>query len=180
MRGVGEADSIVLDPHKGLFLPYGCGAVLVKDAATLRHSFASSADYLADVLGQGGLSASDYSPEGTRHFRGLRLWLSLVVNGLENFRAALDEKLLLAQYAYQRLRSIEGIEVAPRPELSCVAFRAAAGDDSTTRLLDRLIKGRKVYASSTRIGGKLYIRFCILNFRTHREHVDQALAEVAI
>jgi aromatic-L-amino-acid decarboxylase len=180
MRGISVADSIVLDPHKGLFLPYGCGAVLVKDAAKLRHSFASSADYLADVEGQGGLSASDYSPEGTRHFRGLRLWLSLTVNGLQNYRAALEEKLLLAQYAYERLRTIDGIEVAPPPELSCVAFRAMAGDAATKHLLEHLVKGRKVYASSTRIDGKLYIRLCILNFRTHREHVDQALSEVAI
>jgi glutamate/tyrosine decarboxylase-like PLP-dependent enzyme len=180
MRGISEADSIVLDPHKGLFLPYGCGAVLVKDAAKLRNAFASSADYLADVEGQGGLSASDYSPEGTRHFRGLRLWLSLTVSGLENYRAALEEKMLLAEYAFERLQTIEGIEVAPRPELSCVAFRAAAGDAATKDLLERIVKTRKAYASSTRIDERLYIRFCILNFRTHREHVDQALAEVAV
>src|SRR5205085_9265954 len=117
-----RADSIVLDPHKGLFLPYGCGAVLVKDAAALRNSFASSADYLADVEKLGGMSSSNYSPEGTRHFRGLRMWLSLTVNGLENYRAALEEKLLLARYAHEQLKTIEGIELGPEPELSCVVF----------------------------------------------------------
>jgi glutamate/tyrosine decarboxylase-like PLP-dependent enzyme len=179
LGGMGDADSIVLDPHKALFLPYGCGAVLVKDAELLKRSFASSADYLADVEEQGGLSASDYALEGTRHFRGLRLWLSLTVNGLASYRAALEEKLLLARYAHERLQAIAGIEVGPEPELSCVVFRAAAGDAATKALLGRIVKRGKVYVSSTRLNGTLHVRFCLLCFRTHLEHVDRALEEVA-
>ncbi len=179
LHGLHEADSVVLDPHKGLFLPYGCGAVLVKDGAKLRGSFASTADYLADVNEMGGVSAADYSPEGTRHFRGLRMWLSLTVNGLENYRAALDEKLLLTKYAYERLQTIDGIVLGPEPELSCVVFRASAGDSATKNLIGRIVKRRNVYVSSTRLDGKLHIRFCILSFRTHLAHVDRALAEVA-
>jgi glutamate/tyrosine decarboxylase-like PLP-dependent enzyme len=179
LGGLGDADSIVLDPHKALFLPYGCGAVLVKDAELLKRSFASSADYLADVEEQGGISASDYSLEGTRHFRGLRLWLSLTVNGLARYRSALEEKLLLARYAHEQLQAIAGIEVGPEPELSCVVFRAAAGDAATKVLLGRIVKRGKVYVSSTRLNGTLHVRFCLLCFRTHLEHVDRALEEVA-
>ena len=179
LGGLSHADSIVLDPHKGLFLPYGCGAVLVKDGAKLRRSFASTADYLADVDAPAELSSSDYSPEGTRHFRGLRMWLSLTVNGLENYRAALEEKLLLAKHAQEQLQKINGIEVGPNPELSCVVFRATAGDESTKDLINRIVARQQVYLSSTRLRGQLHARFCILNFRTHLSHVDKALAEVA-
>ena len=179
LGGLSHADSIVLDPHKGLFLPYGCGAVLVKDGAKLRRSFASTADYLADVDAPEELSSSDYSPEGTRHFRGLRMWLSLTVNGLENYRAALEEKLLLAKHAQEQLQKINGIEVGPAPELSCVVFRSTAGDVATKDLINRIVARQQVYLSSTRLRGQLHARFCILNFRTHLCHVDKALAEVA-
>jgi aromatic-L-amino-acid decarboxylase len=179
LGGMHKADSVVLDPHKGLFLPYGCGAVLVKDGAKLKSSFSSTADYLADVNELGGLSASDYSPEGTRHFRGLRMWLSLTVNGLQRYRAALEEKLLLATYAYERLKVIDGVEVGAPPDLSCVVFRACAGDAATKALIERMVARGNVYVSSTRLDGRLYIRFCILSFRTHLAHVDRALAEVA-
>jgi aromatic-L-amino-acid/L-tryptophan decarboxylase len=179
LANVSEADSIVLDPHKGLFLPYGCGAVLVKDGTRLRNSFAMGADYLADVNELGGVSASDYSPEGTRHFRGLRMWMSLTVNGLANYRAALEEKMLLAKYVQNKLKTIDGIDVGPEPELSCVVFRATAGDAATKQLIDRIVSRGNVYVSSTRLNGKLHIRFCILSFRTHLSHVDQALADVA-
>jgi glutamate/tyrosine decarboxylase-like PLP-dependent enzyme len=179
LSGLRDADSIVLDPHKALFLPYGCGAVLVRDGDRLKRSFTSSADYLADVEVPSVLSASDYSPEGTRHFRGLRMWLSLTVNGLANYRAALEEKLLLARYAYDRLQGIDGIEVGSEPELSCVVFRASAGDAATKALIHRIVQRGNVYISSTRLAGQLHARFCILCFRTHLEHVDRALAEVA-
>ena len=126
----------------------------------------------------GGVSASDYSPEGTRHFRGLRMWLSLVVNGLESYRAALEEKLLLARYVYKRLKSIEGVELGPEPDLSCVVFCVSYGESATKDLISQMVKRRNVYVSSTRLNGKFHIRFCILSFRTHLAHVDRALAEV--
>lgn len=179
LGGIQDADSVVLDPHKGLFLPYGCGAVVVKDGPRLRRSFASTADYLADVESLGGTSPADYSPEGTRHFRGLRMWLPLTLHGLTNYRATLDEKLLLARYAHQQLESLPGIEVGPVPELSCVVFRTVAGDAATRELLRRVVHSGQVYASSTRLVGRLYIRLCILNFRTHRKHVEQAVREIA-
>jgi glutamate/tyrosine decarboxylase-like PLP-dependent enzyme len=178
LRGINQADSIVLDPHKGLFLPYGCGAVLVKRATLLRSAFASPADYLADVEKQGGISSSDYSPEGTRHFRGLRLWLSLAVNGLVNYRAALEEKLLLASYAHEQLKTIDGIQVGAQPELSCVVFCSAAGNAATQKLLERIISRGNTYVSSTFIAQSMAIRFCVLSFRTHRSHIDQAIADV--
>jgi aromatic-L-amino-acid decarboxylase len=107
------------------------------------------------------------------------MWLSLTLNGLENYRAALDEKLLLARYAQEQLQTIQGIDVGPPPELSCVVFRSTTGDAATKDLIDQIVARQHVYLSSTRLRGQLYARFCILNFRTHLSHVDKALAEVA-
>jgi aromatic-L-amino-acid/L-tryptophan decarboxylase len=77
------------------------------------------------------------------------------------------------------LKTIDGIDVGPEPELSCVVFRATAGDAATKQLIDRIVKRGNVYVSSTRLDGKLHIRFCILSFRTHLSHVDRALQDVA-
>lgn len=173
-----EADSVVLDPHKGLFLPYGCGATLVSDASTLRRAFAYEADYMADVHAPEVASPADFSPELTRHFRGLRLWISLKLHGLERFVAALEEKLALAQMAYEILEETPEVEMGPAPQLSCVTFRAVGDDARTETVLNTILQSGRVHLSSTKLGGKMYLRMCILCLRTHRAEVMTALREV--
>jgi glutamate/tyrosine decarboxylase-like PLP-dependent enzyme len=129
LGGLEAADSIVLDPHKGLFQPYGLGAVLVADGEALRRAFCQRADYLAAPSPDAGRSPADYSGELTRHFRGLRLWLSLQVHGTRRREAALEEKLLLAQLAYRELSCIEELEIFMEPPLSILAFRRRGDED---------------------------------------------------
>ncbi len=180
LRGMARADSVVLDPHKGLFLPYGCGAVLVRDGERLREGFAFTSHYLTDVHHEEDASPADYSPELTRHFRGLRLWMSLKLHGLERVRAALEEKLLLARLAHERLAAMPALEAGPEPQLSCVAFRVRGeGDQRTERLLARILARGRVHLSSTRLGGRLWLRVCVLCFRSHRADVEEALDEIA-
>jgi len=180
LAAMARADSVVLDPHKGLFLPYGCGAVLVRNGETLRKGFAFTESYLHDVHTGADLSPTDYSPELTRHFRALRLWMSLKLHGLEPFRAALEEKLVLAQIAHERLAALPAIETLPAPELSCVVFRARGeGDAATERLQVRVLDRGRVHMSSTRLRGRLFLRMCVLCFRSHRSDVEEAIAEVA-
>jgi aromatic-L-amino-acid decarboxylase len=177
--GIERADSVVLDPHKGLFLPYGCGAVVVRDRAALRRGFALSSDYLDHVHREGVPSPADYSPELTRHFRALRLWTSLKLHGLERYRAALEEKLILAQLAHRRLATMEHVETGPEPALSCVSFRVRGADDApTAALLARILARGRVHLSSTRLWGRLYLRLCVLSFRSHRSEVEEALEEI--
>jgi aromatic-L-amino-acid/L-tryptophan decarboxylase len=89
--GIETADSIVLDPHKGMFLPYGTGVLLVRDAAALRAPYASHGQYLQDLDTDGDLpDYANLGPELTRDFRGLRLWLPLHLHGVAAFRDALD------------------------------------------------------------------------------------------
>jgi aromatic-L-amino-acid decarboxylase len=178
--GIERADSVVLDPHKGLFLPWGCGAVLVRDGETLRRGFAMRSSYLDHVHRAGVPSPADYSPELTRHFRALRLWISLRLHGLERFRAALEEKLILAQLAHRRLEAMPAIEAGPEPMLSCVTFRVRGeSDQGTAALLARVLARGRVHLSSTRLWGRLYLRLCILSFRSHREELEEALDEIA-
>jgi glutamate/tyrosine decarboxylase-like PLP-dependent enzyme len=181
LRGIERADSVALDPHKTLFLPYGTGAVLVRDGAKLLSSFSASADYIRP-LGESevGISPAELSPELTRHFRALRLWLPLQLAGTDAFKAAQAEKLKLAHYFHARLSEIDGFDAGPEPQLSVVAFRyvppdGSDPDEATEQLIRDLLDEGRIMFSGTRIDGAYYIRCAILSFRTHVEHVDEAI-----
>jgi glutamate/tyrosine decarboxylase-like PLP-dependent enzyme len=183
LAALSRADSVVLDPHKGLFLPYGCGAGLVRNGAHLRAGFAFGSDYLVDATHDTKPSPADYSPELTRHFRGLRLWMSLKLHGLDRFTAALEEKLALAEIAQTALAAVPELELGPAPQLSCVAFRVRAAPDAdqdapTVELLRRMQERGRVLLSSTRLHGRFFLRICVLSFRSHKEDIDAAIEEI--
>lgn len=180
LRGLDKAHSIVLDPHKGLFLPYGSGAVLVRDEEWLAQSQAYQADYMQDARAASGhYSPADLSLELTRPFRGLRFWLPLKLFGLAPFRKALAEKIWLARYFHEELEKTPGWETGPYPELSVVTYRYLPdhGDaDSFNRQLVEAVKADgKVFISSTLIDEKFYLRLAVLHFRTHLPQVDYLL-----
>ena len=186
LPGIELADSITLDPHKGLFLPYGTGAFIVRDRAKLRKVFSHDADYIPDKTSCDELwDFSEMSLELTRPFRGLAVWLPFKLLGAEVFRKTLDEKLELANYFYQQLCQDERWEVVTAPELSLTVFRYSNPQKSTDELnsINREIiehinhKGR-VNLSATVINNKFVIRNCILSFRTHRQHVDWLLEDL--
>ena len=181
LGGIERADTVALDPHKTMFLPYGTGAVVARDGATLLEAFSASADYIRPFAEtEVGPSPGDLSPELTRHFRALRLWLPLQLAGVAAFRAAQSEKIALARYVQERLSATPGWETGPAPDLSILAFRyrPAAGDADgfNRRLLQRLQEEGRVFLSGTRIDGADWLRCAILSFRTHLEHVDELLA----
>ncbi len=188
LGGMSRADSVVMDPHKGLFLPYGSGAVLVRDQAAMHKAFNYQAHYMQDAFQDvATMSPADLSPELSRPFRGLRLWLPLMVHGLAPFRAALDEKLLLAKYFHQEIQKVTGFEAGPEPQLSVATYRyvpkSGDADRFNKQLVDELQKDGRVFISSTRINGRFVLRAAILNFRTHRDTVDltiEILADAAI
>jgi aromatic-L-amino-acid decarboxylase len=186
MRGLERADSITLDPHKGLFLPYGTGSLLVRDGAALERSHALGADYMPEMSDtEEFVDFCQLSPELSRPFRGLRVWLPFKLAGAGAFRRQLDEKLDLAQWAYEQLREIEGIEIVAEPQLSIVAFRLAqpgldaeAMNRLNRELLDRINARRRVYITGTTAGGSFILRICVLSFRTHLERMEQGLEDV--
>lgn len=176
-QGIERADSITLDPHKGMFLPYGTGSLVVRDGAALRNAHYVGAEYLQDRAPEAELpNWNEYSPELSRDHRGFRVWLPLVLHGVRAFRDALDEKLDLAEYLYAQLSRIPEIELPWAPQLSVVPFRLAGATDEEDRaFLTRINDPKRVYLSSTTIDGRHVIRACIVSHRTHRDRIDEAI-----
>ncbi|MGH2730632.1 MAG: pyridoxal phosphate-dependent decarboxylase family protein, partial [Actinomycetota bacterium] len=173
--GIENADSITLDPHKGLFLPYGTGSLLVREGSRLRDAHSLGAEYLQDLAPEEQIpNFADYSPELSRDFRGLRVWLPIQLHGLGAFRAALDEKLDLARILYHGLKDAPRLEVPWEPELTVVAFRAES-DDKSKQLLKRINESQRVFLSSTMIDGRFTLRACIVVHRTHRDRIEEAI-----
>jgi aromatic-L-amino-acid/L-tryptophan decarboxylase len=184
LGGIERSDSAVVDPHKGLFLPYGSGILVVRNAATLAATHHYFGNYMQDAMREPGeVSPADVSPELTKHFRALRMWLPLIMLGTRPFRAALEEKLLLARYFYQEVQAL-GFEVGPAPDLSIVTFRwvPAGGDASLERInainqgiVDGVRRDGRIFLSSTMLDGRFMIRMVALSFRTHRRTIELAL-----
>ena len=182
MPEIEECDSITLDPHKGMFLPYGTGCLLVRDPQTLARAHSMDAEYLHDVRAQEQPNFSDLSPELSRDFRGLRIWLPLVLHGVDAFKDAIEEKLMLTRWAYDRLRTDSRFEVLGEPQLTVIAFRlkgAGPASDTLNEDLQRRVNARgRVFLSSTKLDGRYVIRLCVLSFRTHLDRVRDAVEAI--
>jgi aromatic-L-amino-acid decarboxylase len=179
LKGLETSDSLIIDPHKGLFLPYGLGVVLVKNVEDLKRSFSFDAHYMQDAFtSPDELSPAELSPELTKHFRGLRLWLPLKLHGLAPFRACLEEKLLLAKYFHQEVQKL-GFESRLEPELSVVVYRFVPqngdADAFNKKLLEGVVADGRIFISSTVLDGHYTLRFACLAFRTHLSTVDTLL-----
>jgi glutamate/tyrosine decarboxylase-like PLP-dependent enzyme len=182
LRGIARSNSVILDPHKGLFLPYGAGMVLVRDVEQLAAAHEYTGHYMQDAEREReAISPADISPELSRHFRALRMWLPLMVAGVRPFRAALEEKLLLARYFYREIQAA-GFEVGPPPELSIVTYRWAPkhlsldrANDLNRRIVEGVRRDGRVFISSTMLDGRFTLRLAVLAFRTHRRTIDLAI-----
>ena len=187
MHGIARADSITLDPHKALFLPYGTGSLLVQDGERLRQAHALTAEYLPAMQDtQDLVDFCQVSPELSRPPRGLRVWLPLKLHGAAAFRRALDEKLDLAAWAARELHALEpGIEVAAEPQLSTVAFRLgrpATDAEALNRLnrafLERINARNRVHLTGTMLGDRFVLRICVVSFRTHQDRMEMCLEDI--
>lgn len=187
LAGIERADSVTLDPHKGMFLPYGTGCLLARSPAALRRAHGTHADYLPPMQDDPEfVDFCELSPELSRDFRGLRVWLPLKLVGVGPFRRALDEKLDLAHACCEALRGLPGVELVAPPQLSLFAFRhVPAGaedgpmlDAHNRRLLDAINRRGRVYVTPTVVGGRFVVRVCVLSFRTHRSRVEAAVEDI--
>ncbi len=174
--GIGRSDSLVMDPHKGLFLPYGTGVVLVRNAQALMRAHQATGAYMVDALGYADISPADCGPELTKHFRGLRMWLPLHYHGLDAFRACLVEKVYLCRYFHEKIKAM-GFETGPDPALSVTCFRYPAPDNNefNRKLVERLHEDGRIFLSSTLLDGDVWIRCAVLSFRTHLREIELAL-----
>ncbi len=187
LGGIERADSITLDPHKGLFQPYGNGCLLVKDDQLLKKAFVGEADYLpSESTIEAVPDFAWRSPELTRDFRGLRIWLPIMMHTIEPFRTNLQEKLDLAQWIYSALEDEQQTLKQPwtleliAPQLSTVGFRLLKTETTcdeqnkiNQRLIDQINRSREVHLTTTKIDQQIYIRICIVSFRTHLAQVER-------
>ena len=178
LAGIERSDSLTLDAHKSLFLPYGLGAVLIRNPGCLAAAHTATGSYLRDLDDANQLPYYlQRGPENTRPFRGLLAWLPLQLHGTDTFRATLDRMLDLARDAAANLAHIEGITVLTEPDLSIVAFRAR--DDTTTdSILHALNHSGHVHVSSTTMDGHTWIRLAFLHPATTHNHLDLVLTIV--
>ena len=186
LRGLARADSLTLDPHKGLFLPYGTGALLVRDGAALRAAHGATAAYLPHMPDADEFyDPSQHGPELSRGFPGLRVWLEVKLYGAAKIRAALAEKRALAVDAARRIAGIPGIVMDAAPQLSLFAFHLdwpgatlARQDDATRELMERVTARGKVMITGCEVDGRVLARVCVLSFRTRQAHIDTCVEHV--
>jgi aromatic-L-amino-acid decarboxylase len=175
LSGIERADSITIDAHKSLFLPFGVGGLLMRDRSAVVDAHEGAGAYMQDVTAGDLPHYMEMGPELTRPNRGIQVWLALNLHGVGQFRSELDHMLDLAERAAESLGSIPGIELLGKPELSVVAFRASSGDEPTRWVLDSLLGSHEVHVSSTTIDGRLYVRLAFLSQRTTDAIVDRAI-----
>jgi aromatic-L-amino-acid decarboxylase len=182
LDGCERADSLVVNPHKWLFVPMDCSVLYTSRPADLRRAFSVSPEYLKTPEGDAARNLSDAGLALGRRFRSLKLWFVLRCFGRSGIQAALREHLGLARLfaswvdadpAYERL--------APSP-FSVVVFRWRGGGDldeaslerENARILERVNASGEVFLSHTKIGGRYGIRLAVGNLRTKERHVRRA------
>ena len=190
LKGVNQADSIVVDPHKTLFMPYGLGCVLVKRGELLgRAYYAHQGPYLPEFPQSQKTTTEPwnfhlFTPELSRDFRGLRAWLPIQVYGIKKHKELLDEKLDLIDYIYKNLKQIPCIRIFSKPSLSILSFYVSQSDKLdednilTTNLHKYIEKNERVFLTSTVVNGRFVIRVCVLNQASKKEHIENVILEI--
>ncbi len=187
LRGLERADSLTLDPHKGMFMPYGTGALLVRDGNALRAAHAMTADYLPEMPSADDFyDPSQHGPDLSRGFPGLRMWLTIKLYGADAFRARMVVKRALAVDAAARLAQLPHVVMDAPPELSLFPFHLswpgatlAQEDEATRAVMDVTSKKGRVMLSGAVAGGRYVGRVCVLSFRTHAPQIDALVEDLA-
>ncbi len=176
LAGIEQFDSITVDAHKSLFMPFGIGGLLVKDGDTLVEANSGVGSYMQDVVDIEGLPHFfALGPELTRPFRGLPVWLGLHLHGVGAFRSELDRMLDLAERAQRELDKLKRVRTVGQPDLSVVVFQSIHGDADSKALFDYINDSGRVFLSSSEIHGKFVLRLAFLSPRTKDSDLDAVL-----
>ncbi len=187
LTGLPQADSLTLDPHKGLFLPYGTGALLVAEGDALKAAHSVTASYMPANQEDADLyDPHQFGPDLSRGFPGLRVWLAVKLYGATRYRAAIAEKRALALRAAELIGDIPHVVMDASPQLSLFAFhleRPGSTIDeqnaATRELQERVTRRGKVMLTGCEVRGRHLARVCVLSFRTRREQIDTCAEQLA-
>ncbi|MDQ2749942.1 MAG: aminotransferase class V-fold PLP-dependent enzyme [Actinomycetota bacterium] len=178
-RGIEEADSITIDPHKWLFTPLDCAAVIYRNPELARSAHTQVASYLEPVSGDGHDNPSDYAIHLTRRGRGVPLWLSLLANGTSAYCTAVENCLALAAYAVHRIHESGRLEIVGNPALSVVLFRRVGWTQAQYYAWSaRALSAGLCLVTPTEFDGETVLRFCFVNPLTIDADIDDILVHI--
>lgn len=173
-RGIEHADSFVVDPHKWLFAPFDCAALLYRDPATARRAHSQHAPYLDPIRAQENWDPSDYAYHLTRRVRGLPFWFSLAVHGTDAYRDAIERTLTIAQDAAARIAAAPHLELALEAHLSVVVFRRTGwGPDEYRAWSGAMLRDQRVFVLPTTYHGEFMLRAVYLHPECGPEVTDE-------
>jgi len=175
--GVERCDSLVVDPHKWLFSPFDCAALLYRDPPVARAAHTQHAGYLEPIIDDTVWNPCDYAHVLTRRARGMPFWFSLAVHGTDAYRDAIEHTLDVARAARDLVVAAPHLELLVEPELSVVAFRRTGWDLADYQTwCDRLLADGTALLTPTTVDGTGAMRVCIVNPRTTVEDLAEVLA----
>lgn len=181
-NGIEKADSITIDPHKWMFSPYDCGAVIYKEPELAKNAHSQQGSYLDIFKDEGahGFNPTDYQIQLTRRVRGLPLWFSLATHGTEKYKEAVERGLELAQIAGRLVEEDPNVELVRAPSLSCVLYRRIGWkpEDYTHWTYENHKKGFALVTPTKWKNGDEYetvSRFCFINPDTTEKDIKMIL-----
>ena len=175
--GVERCDSLVVDPHKWLFSPFDCAALLYRDPPVARAAHTQHAGYLEPIIDDTVWNPCDYAHVLTRRARGMPFWFSLAVHGTDAYRDAIEHTLEVARAARDLVVAAPHLELLVEPELSVVAFRRTGWDLADYQAwCDRLLADGTALLTPTTFDGGAAMRICVVNPRTTVEDLEEILA----
>lgn len=183
LNGMELADSLVFDPHKWLFQPYGCGCLLVRHPGALENAFAMHPEYLRDSKGAecGEVDLYNRSIELTRRARAIKIWMTLVTHGVDGVAAAVARGIALAEHAERFIRDDERTwELVTPAQIGVVTFaKRDCRPGEHQRMVNRLSASGFATLSTTELGGRSVLRLCTINPLTTPEELEQTLQRLA-
>lgn len=174
---IAEVDSLTLDPHKALMIPYGTGCLLVKNKNNMLYDYHAENSYMPpgpDEL----LDYADMTPELSRDFRGLKIWLPIKFLGIGPFVLNLEEKLRLTEWVCAEIKKINHLKLVSIPDLTIITFKHIKSNEDTEKLLVSINKKETLFLSSCLVEGELCIRICLLGFRLHFDRLEKFINEL--
>jgi aromatic-L-amino-acid decarboxylase len=186
LEGSDRAESLVVNPHKGLFVPMDLSVLYCRKMDVLRSAFSLVPEYLRTGEGDEVKNFMDYGPQLGRRFRALKFWFVMRYFGVEGLRSRIRNQIALAREFAEWVDQSEDFEMLAPVPFSLVCFRAhprdvtneAEVDDLNERLMGEVNRRGKVFLSHTKLHGKLTLRLAIGNIRTTVEHVKLAWDEL--
>lgn len=175
-RGIERADSVTVDPHKWLFTPFDCAAVIYRDPTVARAAHRQSAHYLDATLSEDADNPADYAVHLTRRARGIPLWASLVAHGTDAYVDAVERCLKTAAHATRCIEASPELEVVTEPQLSVVLFRCRGWQaEDYARWSRQAWRSGLTLITPTTFAGETVLRLCFVNPITSAADVERVL-----